>query len=263
MVGRPVALAAYDVAMRSFVDEISVAEPCGVDWDSMVGDERGRYCGQCRQTVYQLSSLSREEIGALIARDAGALCVRFERRGDGSVVVREPRPLGAARRWLAAAGVMLTLEVASGVAHADLSAVSAKAPKVKPRTAKGRGVAEAPSGTRRLPVLPDELVEHVPTAPESRTTTMGAISPQSLRPNMTLVRACYQSALVGKPDLSGRMTLKFTVVNGRVEHAELQGSTLEDLAMEQCIVEAAKSWQFPASESPATVSYPLVFSPSW
>ena len=31
---------------------IQIATPCTADWESMVGDERTRYCGDCKLNVY-------------------------------------------------------------------------------------------------------------------------------------------------------------------------------------------------------------------
>ena len=73
---------------RFSLDMIDVRIPCSVPWDSMRGDTRVRHCDQCKQNVYQLSELSKEEAEDLIRQKEGKLCVAFYRRRDGTVVTR-------------------------------------------------------------------------------------------------------------------------------------------------------------------------------
>jgi hypothetical protein len=68
------------------LDRVRVAAPCRADWDSMIGDERARFCHQCERNVYNLSGMSKREAEALISAAEGRLCVRFYRRADGSVL---------------------------------------------------------------------------------------------------------------------------------------------------------------------------------
>ena len=78
-----------------------VAAPCSADWESMIGDARRRFCGQCELNVYNLSEMSRREAEDLINRTEGRLCVRFYRRADGTVLTKDcPIGLRAMRRKL-------------------------------------------------------------------------------------------------------------------------------------------------------------------
>jgi|SRR6267378_1218686 len=75
--------------MRRFnspLANVSVAASCSADWDSMIGGDRVRFCGQCQLNVYNLSTMSKFEAESLIARTEGRLCVRFYRRKDGSIL---------------------------------------------------------------------------------------------------------------------------------------------------------------------------------
>jgi hypothetical protein len=85
------------------LDRISIASPCTADWASMTGDERVRFCSECRLNVYNLSAMSREDAAALIVEREGCLCVRFYRRADGTVLTQDcPVGLRALRRKAAA-----------------------------------------------------------------------------------------------------------------------------------------------------------------
>ena len=55
----------------------------------MLGDERKRYCGDCKLNVYNLSGMTRTEAENLILNHEGRLCVRFYRREDGSVLTKD------------------------------------------------------------------------------------------------------------------------------------------------------------------------------
>src|SRR5947209_8884793 len=101
--------------MRKFtnpLDGVRVAAPCPADWEKMVGDERMRYCGQCNLHVYNLSGMTKREAEALITNTEGRLCVRFYRRGDGTVLTRN-----------CPVGLRALKQRASRIAGATLSAV--------------------------------------------------------------------------------------------------------------------------------------------
>jgi hypothetical protein len=75
------------------LNNLKVASPCSQDWEAMAGDNRRRYCGECRLNVYNLSGMSRDEAENLIQNAEGRLCVRFYQRADGSVLT-ENCPVG-------------------------------------------------------------------------------------------------------------------------------------------------------------------------
>ena len=77
--------------MSDWLNEIEVASPCHEDWAAMRGDERARHCASCRQDVYDLSGMSRDEALALVRRAQGGeeVCVRFRRRADGTVLTAD------------------------------------------------------------------------------------------------------------------------------------------------------------------------------
>jgi hypothetical protein len=106
---------------------VQVAAPCKVNWDEMLGDDRVRFCGQCSLNVYNLSSMTRADAEALIARTEGRLCVKFYRRFDGSVITKDcPIGIRAIRRrvsyaWRAIVSVTLTFMAGYGIHQAVAS----------------------------------------------------------------------------------------------------------------------------------------------
>lgn len=84
---------------NSKLDQVRVAAPCNVDWDTMFGNERVRFCGRCQLNVYNLSEMSKLEAEQLIGRSEGRLCVRYYQRNDGSILTQNcPVGLRAVKR---------------------------------------------------------------------------------------------------------------------------------------------------------------------
>jgi len=120
-------------ATISFLDRVEVAAPCSAPWEEMTGDDRARFCDQCRKNVYNLSDMSRWEAEALV-RQAGEqrTCIRFYRRADGTVLT-DNCPVGLRKmrtaivqKWAVAASLVATLFNLSGTA-----ASANEAPKVR------------------------------------------------------------------------------------------------------------------------------------
>jgi hypothetical protein len=101
------------VGKRDELDAIEVVSPCTAPWSGMVGDERVRFCGQCRKHVYNLAEMTTDEARRLITTTEGkSVCARVTRRADGTVVTGSCRArLRAARERgpLAFAGALLVV----------------------------------------------------------------------------------------------------------------------------------------------------------
>ena len=78
------------------LDHIKIASPCRADWNEMIGDERKRFCSDCKLNVYNLSAMTRKEAENLLINSEGRLCVRFYRRADGTILT-ENCPVGWAK----------------------------------------------------------------------------------------------------------------------------------------------------------------------
>lgn len=75
---------------------LKLASPCSADWDRMAGDERKRFCGDCKLHVYNLSGMTTYDAENLLRLSEGRLCVRYFQRADGTVLTQEC-PVGWAR----------------------------------------------------------------------------------------------------------------------------------------------------------------------
>lgn len=73
----------------SLLDSVRIASPCPARWEDMQGDEKSRFCGQCRQNVYNISAMTRDEAESLILLKDGKMCARLFRRADGTVLTAD------------------------------------------------------------------------------------------------------------------------------------------------------------------------------
>lgn len=85
-------MAKYDSPLRN----LKVASPCSADWNGMYGDERKRFCGECKLNVYNLSGMTKYDAENLLRNSEGRLCVRYFQRPDGSVITQDC-PVGWAK----------------------------------------------------------------------------------------------------------------------------------------------------------------------
>lgn len=107
------------------LDNVKIASPCSQDWNQMIGNDRQRFCGDCKLNVYNLSEMTKAEAENFLAHSENRLCVRFYRRADGTVLTKDC-PVGWARvkRWLsktATAFASLFFGLLSGLGLMSLS----------------------------------------------------------------------------------------------------------------------------------------------
>ncbi len=101
------------------LNNVKVASPCPADWNAMYGDDRKRFCGDCKLNVYNLSGMTRDEAERLVTNAEGRLCVRYYQRADGSIITADC-PVGWAKikqrtRVYATAAFSLLMALLSGI----------------------------------------------------------------------------------------------------------------------------------------------------
>jgi len=101
------------------LDNIKIASPCSADWSAMEGDDRRRFCGDCKLNVYNLSGMTRYDAENLLRLSEGRLCVRYFQRPDGTVLT-EDCPVGWAKvkqriSLMAAAAFSLVISLFAGI----------------------------------------------------------------------------------------------------------------------------------------------------
>ena len=78
------------------------------------------------------------------------------------------------------------------------------------------------------------------------------------------VQSCYERELKKDPNLSGKVTVQFTIGTvGRVTSAKITVNTTKSRSVGTCITGLIGRWRFPKPEGGAvTVAYPFVFTAS-
>jgi TonB family protein len=162
-------------------------------------------------------------------RDVGGLAVAQEGR---------PLPLGGG--------------APGGGRIADVGALQGRT-QISAADVGGRGA------ERRVPVVR-------PEAPALDEPVAGFDAQQlarTIRARLAEVRACYERALKRRPDIGGRLVLRFTLTPaGTVASVEVDEDTLGDPDVTACVRNAVASWRFTAPPRRVEVTFPFVFQPA-
>jgi ankyrin repeat protein len=131
--------------------QIRIASPCDVDWDSMVGNERVRFCDHCQLTVHNVDVITKKQLRRLIARSGDRLCVNYQRPTPQVSPTPILYKIGRRTSVIAASAFSATLSISSAfAAGANPKAVAPPlAPTVATRVANVHGAFVA-GGNARL-----------------------------------------------------------------------------------------------------------------
>lgn len=129
--------------LREEVKRIVIDAPCKVGWDEMDGDEKVRFCGQCKKNVHNLSTIPTRELEEVLKRrKIEPTCVIMSRREDGSVKFDNcPVVLRKARNHICKVAVNLLLIAAWPLALSADAQGLVGAP-VDPRNGSGAEVGQ-------------------------------------------------------------------------------------------------------------------------
>ncbi len=78
------------------LNNIKIASPCSANWNEMYGNDRKRFCGDCKLNVYNLSGMTSYDAENLLRNSEGRMCVRYFRRSDGTILTADC-PVGWAK----------------------------------------------------------------------------------------------------------------------------------------------------------------------
>lgn len=149
---------------------VRIASPCSARWEDMYGDERMRFCGECKLNVYNLSGMTKYDAENLFRLSEGRLCVRYYQRPDGSILTKDC-PVGWAkvkeRVSVMAAAIFSVVISLFGVLFIASAFTKKSYPKVeipfifKPRPVPLMG-AVAPRSETRVPSKQDPVTNERP-----------------------------------------------------------------------------------------------------
>ncbi|QQR89681.1 MAG: AgmX/PglI C-terminal domain-containing protein [Myxococcales bacterium] len=110
---------------------------------------------------------------------------------------------------------------------------------------------------------------HAPRVSSQQATVTGTLSKEVIRRvvrrNINTVRYCYEQTLRERPDLEGRITMRFVIAEGgSVISADVlsRASDIQHTELSQCMSESIRRWNFPQPEGGGVVivSYPFMFA---
>ncbi len=114
-----------------------------------------------------------------------------------------------------------------------------------------------------------ERTGKVPKVIPGKPIVSGALDKETIRRvirrHRNEYKYCYEKQLNVKRDLNGKIIVKFTISgNGSVIAANVEESTMNDSAVENCLVGKIRRWVFPAPKGGGivVVKYPFIFKPS-
>jgi TonB family protein len=152
--------------------------------------------------------------------------------------------------------------------HRGSDTVLIRADKDVARAATVDIIAVATRAGARNTALLTEPPEPAPSVPAAgRASARGRLDKElirgTIRVHLDEVKTCYESQLVRKPGLGGRVMVRFTIAaDGAVADSELAEATLLDDRVTDCLVKAVRGWEFPKPDGGIViVSYPFVFTP--
>jgi hypothetical protein len=106
------------------LENVRIAAPCPASWAEMEGDDRSRFCKDCKLNVYNVEAMSKDEAEALIEEREGRVCMRLYRRPDGKILTADC-PTGVRRRRKRRIGIAATIALLFGGGATATAAQSA------------------------------------------------------------------------------------------------------------------------------------------
>lgn len=144
-------------AEEAFLRRVRVASPCTASWDKMAGDDRVRFCGDCKKNVYNLSAMTSAEAKSFVEGVEETPCVRFYQRADGTMLTSDC-PVGATKK-------KRRLALIGGASAALLTAGGALMAMASTRTRQG----ELEHTMGKIEATPMAVTGSVFVAPEAPT----------------------------------------------------------------------------------------------
>jgi hypothetical protein len=201
-----------------------------------------------------------------VQRSAGLLGL------SGTVsILGQSSPVGDVREGLLGA----TITESAGAVNRFQAVGSAYGAAFGRQASQGKGVAglfalKADTGDHyaRRALKGEANEHHAGQVTSGESTVQGSLDKEIIRRivrrHMGEVKYCYESELAKKPDLAGRVAIRFAIAaTGTVMNATLDNSTIRNPTLEKCIVGTIRNWPFPAPMRGdiVTVTFPFYLAP--
>ena len=130
----------------------------------------------------------------------------------------------------------------------------------------GPGFTKRPSGGGPA----GNLIKKIETGPCCEATKVSDglakdVIARVIRLKFSEIKFCYEKSLQQSPDLAGKLVVLFVIdATGTVSEANVAEATIEDPALETCVLNRVRRWKFPEPRGGGVVSvtHPWFFKPA-
>ncbi|MFT3709172.1 MAG: AgmX/PglI C-terminal domain-containing protein [Archangium sp.] len=222
-----------------------------------------------REAILSSDTPPTQDAPPVAPKDAAKKLVDELFAGVGEIAKKSPQldaALGslAVGTTFASSGSGFELRGDSGGSFGPVKVAAVGIGGIGPLTTRGRGGGEAAYGSgvgliagRKSQIIVDIIAQPV---------VIGGLDKELISKVMKLhgseIRYCYENALLGDPELEGRLAVRFVIAeNGTVAIAEVTDS-LGNSALDDCITSRLRRWHFPSTPGGGVVvvNYPWQFS---
>lgn len=84
--------------MKQTEPPLQIARPCSMDWNTMSGDARKRFCAGCQKHVFNLSAMTEGEAKKFADETQGRECIAYVQADEGKI--QTPNPVERGLMWL-------------------------------------------------------------------------------------------------------------------------------------------------------------------
>jgi len=135
------------MSAKNSLHRLAVSSPCSQDWNSMIGNDRVRFCEHCSLHVHNISEMTPAKALRLVENSQGRICVRYYHDPNGAVVTKSVSPrlyqLGRRVSRVAAGAFSATLSLSAAVAQSPSGPQPSVNPVVRADTRWALGAAVA------------------------------------------------------------------------------------------------------------------------
>ena len=224
-------------------------------------EEKKEVAGEKKQESSTLTKEQKKEIIREKVRQVGVLAL-LTAKGEG-----EGSPLS---ELLGGGAVQNLDEILSGISGVK---VAEKGEELKPLELGGGGIQKREADIGALAARGGKevkLEEKKVAAVQSKITAEepeisgGQLDEETVRKialkNQVSLKYCFQKAQMRNPNLQGKIVVEIVIDGeGKVSSVSVKESTIDDQEMVSCVLRMIKRWQFPATGSEITITFPLVF----
>ncbi len=189
------------------LDEVVIAAPCPVSWDSMLGDDRVRHCCGCAKNVYNIADMTKMEAEEFLAENGSSQCMRIFRRTDGTIMTDNcPRALRAIRNKLS-----LCCRFVAGMTAAFFAFIPAG--KGQEASGQGAGNNKVPAANESKPAAPIVELSGEPMPPANQIIESKGDS-AFVRPQSNLQKSGRKQIMLGNEGCQPAKSQKSSTSSG-------------------------------------------------